>query len=389
LHNRYRFFGGEDALLERQTRLLTQRGHRVRSHVVDNGALLERSKLELLRKLAVAPYSAESYRTTRQLLAQQKPDVVHLHNFWFLLTPSVVTACFDAGVPLVHTLHNFRLFCTAGVFRRNGAECHDCLGRRPWRGVLRGCYRDSVLASYAAYRMIEGSFRRRIWHNQVRAYLVPTRWAAELYARGGLPRDRLHVVPHFVEDPGARPETRSSRPTVLYLGRLSPEKGIQTLVDAWQRARVPTGARLSIAGDGPLRESLQQQMAGSARGIELLGHVTQPALSELIHGADLLLVPSECSETFGLAVVEAAAHGTPALVADQGALLEAIEPGKTGSSFPAGSAPALADALSRLLVDRPALARMGTAARKRYLAHYQPEEHYQALLAVYQRVLSG
>src|SRR5258708_15720708 len=200
IHNRYRNYGGEDAVAEAETSLLRSQGVEVLHLDADNEAD-PRVELKGALKLALnSHWSSESYAGVRKICREFLPDVAHVHNFWLRLTPSVHAACRDAGVPTVQTLHNFRLFCTNAQFQRSGQRCEDCLGKAPWRGVVRRCYRHSFLASAAVMRMIMANRARGTWQHKVNAFIALSEHSRGLFIAGGIPAARIRIKPNFVED---------------------------------------------------------------------------------------------------------------------------------------------------------------------------------------------
>ena len=302
------------------------------------------------------------------------------------LSPSVHRACHDAGVPTVQTLHNFRLLCTNALFLRNGQICEDCLGKTPWRGVVRRCYRDSFLASAAVTRMIVSNRRRNSWGQDVDAFIALTEHSRSKFIAGGLPADRVFVKPNFVEDshrPGSAP---SSSDVVLYAGRLSKEKGVGTLLSAWAGTELRRHGRLVIAGDGPERAALENRALSlglSSSELSFTGHQPLGELRALMSRARAVVVPSVCYENFPRAVVEAMTSGRPLVVAGLGALAELVQHGRTGLQFSPGDAVALGQALRAILSDDSLADRLGADARAEYLAKYTPERNFEMLMRIY------
>ena len=375
LHNRYRQYGGEDRVVRAEIEMLEAGGVEVVVHETDNDTGL----VELARNSA---WSGRSFREVEKLCCQVRPDIAHVHNFWATLTPSVHAACHATGVPTVQTLHNYRLFCAGAVLLRNGSVCTDCIGRSPWRAVWRRCYNHSVMASTAVARMIAENRRRDTWSG-VDAFIAPSEHAQSIFVSGGIPRERLHVKPNFTSDPGAPPCQPSASRTVVYAGRLSPEKGVRTLVDAWARAGLAGSAELCIIGDGPEAEHLK-----GGEGVVFKGRQDGAAVAEAMRNARAVVVPSLCFETFGNTVVEAFACGRPVIASNIGALGDLVEDGTTGLMFAAGDEAALAQRLERILEEPDQADRLGANARTEYLTRFTPERNFQMLMRIYEGVLS-
>jgi glycosyltransferase involved in cell wall biosynthesis len=377
VHNAYQQRGGECSVYEAEAALLEARGHRVVRFEAHNDALASISRL---RAGAGTIWSGAQRDRLAALLATADADVVHFHNTFPLISPAAYYAAREAGVPVVQTLHNYRLLCANAHLYRDGAPCEACVGRAvPWPGIAHACYRDDRAASAAVAGMIAVHRALGTWTARVDAYIALTAFARRKFIAGGLPAERIHVKGHFIDpDPGAG----AGGDYALYVGRLSPEKGTRTLLEAW---RAQPGLPLKIVGDGPLAD----EVAAAARAlpdIAWLGARTPADVAALMGGAALLVFPSECYETFGRVVIEAFARGTPVLASDHGAAAELVESGATGLHFRAGDARALADAV-RHACSLPGLrGAFRQRARQAYLARYGADANYRRLLEIYRAV---
>ena len=386
LHNRYRQSGGEDGVARSEAETLRAHGIEAVEEAFDNEAGSAWRGTRTVQLACAAAWSHESSRRVRRICAEFQPDVAHVHNFWMRLSPSVHRACQDAGVPTVQTLHNFRLLCTNALFLRNGKICEDCLGKTPWRGVVRRCYRDSFLASAAVARMIVSNRGRDTWRRDVDAFIALTEHSRAKFIAGGLPAARIFVKPNFVEDPGQPASAPSASDVVLYAGRLSKEKGVAALLSAWAGAALGRHGRLVIAGDGPERATLEDQaslLELAPPEVTFAGYQPAPKLHALIEGARAVVVPSIWYETFGRVVIETFCHARPAVVSDIGAIGELVHHGGTGLKFPPGDAAALGEALRTILGDDGLADRLGGDARAEYLAKYTPERNFEMLMRIY------
>jgi glycosyltransferase involved in cell wall biosynthesis len=372
LHNRYRNPGGEDRVVASETALL-------RSHGVEVMALEANNDGNALRILGNAAWSRESYEKIGAVCRAFRPHVAHVHNFWMTLTPSAIAACASAGVPVVQTLHNFRLLCANAIFLRNGQPCTDCLGKTPWRAIPRRCYKGSAVASASAVNMIVSNRRHHTW-SHVNAFITPSAHARSIFIAGGFDPGRIFVKPNFIEDPGPAAAPPSSSRTILYAGRLSPEKGLRTLASAWQRV---SGGELVVMGAGPEREIL------GLPGVTFVGNQNNLAVMQALQKARALVLPSVCFETFGNAVVEAYASGRPVIVSDIGALGEIASHLRTGLKFEAGNTAQLSASLAEILCDDALADRLGAGARSEYLSRYTPARNFEALMQIYEHVTRG
>lgn len=376
VHNYYRQPGGEDVVFEAEAALLQRAGHRVVQYTRHNDAVDERRPVALAMATI---WNRAAYRDVVDLVRETKPDVIHVHNTLPLVSPSVYHAARATGVPVVHTVHNYRLFCANGLFYRDGAVCEDCAGKAvPWPAVAHRCYRGSAAASGTITTMLATHRALRTWTRNVDAFVAPTRFCRDRIVASGLPADRVFVKPHFVDpDPGVR---SSKGRYGLFVGRLTFEKGIRTLLEALRARRTET--EFVIAGDGPLRDEVAAAAAG-IRGLTWAGHQPLEEVHRLVAGARFLVVPSLWYETFGRVVVESFAGGTPVLVSDGVAASELVESGRTGFHFRRGDAADLARQMERADAEPERMIAMGGEARREFEAKYSAEGNYAMLCDIY------
>lgn len=382
VHNRYQQPGGEDLVFAAEAALLTAHGHAVEQLVFDNDAIAShRSVFDSTRLAGATVWSRPGYAAVRDAIRTFRPNVVHFHNTFPLVSPAGYYAARAERVPVVQTLHNFRLLCANGLFYRDGHVCEDCLGTSvPLPGVVHACYRDSRIASGAVVTMLTAHRALRTWTRMVDRYVVPGEFQRQKFLQGGLPTEKMVVKPNFVPDPsigGGRGNY------ALFVGRLSPEKGIRTLLQAWERLgeKIP----LKIAGDGPLADDVADAQR-RVSGIEWLGHLPPATVMTAMQDATLLIFPSECYEGQPRTILESFAVGTPVVAADLGAMGELIRTGHTGVHFRSGDPEDLARAVAEALADPTALARMREQARAEFEAHYTAEENYRRLIEIYRDV---
>jgi glycosyltransferase involved in cell wall biosynthesis len=384
VHNCYRQSGGEDIAVRAELELLRGAGIEALAHVVSNEVAGPFRIVEGARLLADSAWSRSSAGAVRELCKRFGPDVVHVHNFWMRLTPSIHEAARAGGAAVVQTLHNFRLFCLNGRLIRHSAPCQDCIGRAPWRGVVHRCYRDSAIASAAVARMISRS-RRSPWQNCVDAFVAPSEYARERFIAAGLPADRIHVKPNFTADPGEPGIRPSASQTALFAGRLAAEKGAEVLLRAWALAAQPEW-RLIITGDGPERSRLEDIAANMRRGlgsVQFAGERKSSEIHALMAQARLLVLPSVTPETFGLSVIEAFAAGRPAIVTNGGGQSELVCSGLNGFRVAPGDAVDLANAIDICFASGPMVDRMGAAAREVWAEKYTPQKNLDTLVRIY------
>ena len=381
VHNRYREAGGEDRVVELETGLLERHGHRVTMYTPDNASL---AGMNTLRMAGRTLWNRTSYGDVRQLIARAAIDIVHVHNTLPIASPSVYYAAAAEGVPVVQTLHNYRLLCANAVFVRDGRPCVSCVGTAgSIPAVVHGCYRGSRAASGAIAAMLLVHGAAGTWRDRIDTYIAPTTFARGVFVAGGLPAARIVVKPHFVDpDPGPGPGRGGY---ALYAGRLSTEKGIDTLLTAWSRLTTPVP--LILAGDGPLAGRVARAAAEIA-GVTWLGRQDRAQVQRLMGDAAALIFPSIAFETFGQVIPEAFAAGTPVVASSGGAAAELIDAGRTGALVRPGDATELAARIDALFSTAGALISMRPAARAAYTARFTAAANYPPLIAIYRAAMA-
>jgi glycosyltransferase involved in cell wall biosynthesis len=377
VHNRYQQRGGEDVVVEREVALLRRYGHQVEQWTEDNARVEAISRVRLA---AGTIWSCGARRELDRRVSAGRFEVVHFHNTLPLISPSGYYGARGAGAAVVQTLHNYRLVCPAGTLLRAGRPCEDCVGRLPWLAVHHRCYRGSAAASATVAAMLVAHRAARTWARAVDAYIALTPFVRDRVTAGGVPLDRVTVKPNFAEAAPRRavPERGAY---VLFVGRLSAEKGAATLIDAW-RILGPTAPRLVIVGDGPDAAELGARAVGLA-GVELLGAQPRDRVFELMAGAAALVVPSLWYEAFPLVILEAFAAGLPVVVSAIGSLATIVSDGVDGLHASAGDAGALAQAIRRLIADPALRRRLGQGAYQAWQTRFTPEHNHEHLVGVY------
>lgn len=388
VHNRYRseLPSGEDRVVDQEISLLSRNGHHVTSferHSDDIGSmsLLRRARVPLQ-----VPWNGGARRDLTAVLRAERPDIVHVHNTFPLLSPSVLAACTDVGVPVVATLHNFQLVCPNGTLMRDGAICTDCTGRLPVPSLVHGCYRGSRLATVPM--TVNMLVNRRRWWSQVDRFFCVSSAQRQILVDAGVPPQRLAVKHHFVTDPGVQRVGPGQH--VLYLGRMTADKGVPLLMAAWESLDATGGAGfpLVMAGGGPLSDDVRR-WAERRRDVQFVGLQTALQCRDLTARAAALVAPSNARETFGLVLVEAMACGVPVVAADHGGFTELVVDGVTGRLHRPGDAASLADSLVEVIADADRNAAMGSAARATYDARFTPAVGLAALIAEYEGAMAG
>jgi len=377
-HNRYQQLGGEDNVFESEAKLLAASGHQVRTLLVSNETISSYFDKALTTLRTVE--NPTGIATICRELEEFRPDVVHIHNFFPLLSPAVHKACKRAGTATVQTLHNYRPICTSGQLLRNGRLCDLCVHGSPLWGVVYRCFRNSVIGSSAVACMIATHRKRETWSTDVDRFIVPSEFGRRLFTDAGFPYDRMDVKPNFIEDPGEAPQ--KMRKGVLFAGRLSQEKGIKVLLEASIRYGFP----LRVAGEGPESAAFR---TSAPTNVVFLGRLSREAVLEEMRRAAVVAVPSLWYEPFGLVILEAFACETPVVASRLGALSEIIDDGETGFLVPAGAADKLGERIQQLL-DSPSLSQQfGRAGRHTYLKKYTPATNITMLENIYAKAIAG
>jgi glycosyltransferase involved in cell wall biosynthesis len=382
VHNFYQEPGGEDRVFADEGSMLEDLGHTVFRYTAHNDAVSSFGRLRLARATL---WNGESYGTLRQLMREKRPDVAHFHNTTPLISPAAYYAAQAEGVAVVQTLHNYRLLCANAYLFRDGRPCEDCLGKSvPWPALRHGCYRGSRAATAGVAAMVVGHRAIGTWRDQVDAYIALTDFARAKFVEGGLPAERIVIKPNAVyPDPGPGD---GGGGYAVYVGRLSAEKGVLTLLAAWER--LGDTLPLVIVGDGPLAPRVAAAAEQSA-SIRWLGHRSLAGVHAILRDARCLIQPSECYETFGRVAVEALAAGTPVVATTIGAVRELVEHGRTGFHVRAGDADDLASCIRHAASVAGTFESMRGDARAAYEARFTPEANVKTLLAIYGRVLSA
>jgi glycosyltransferase involved in cell wall biosynthesis len=378
MHNYYQQRGGEDAVFATEVELLRQRGHQITEFTADNRALRR------MNPMTVAAQTIYSRRVRDQLgkiCRQERVELVHIHNTFLSLSPSVYWACQELDLPAVQTLHNYRLLCPAATLFRDGRICEECLGRRvPWPGMVHGCYRASRPQTALVATMLAIHRVLRTWETKVDLYIALGEFARRKFIEGGIPAAKIIVKPNFVyPDPGVRESVKNY---ALFVGRLSIEKGVPTLLRAWRSLQaIP----LKIVGEGPwLGEAHTFVQAEQLSSVDLMGSCSRSEVWALLRGARFLIFPSELYENMPMAIVEAFACGVPVITSRRGAMEEIVADGRTGLHFASGNPEDLAAKVAWAWTHSQAMEEMGREARREYELQYTATRNYERLMEIYQ-----
>ena len=386
VHNYYMQRGGEDAVVEAEKKLLTAKGHQVIEFSRTNQPV---RGLALMGAALSAIWSRSSARAVKNIIEKFHPDIVHVHNTFALISPSVYHVCKRARVPVVQTLHNYRLLCPAATLFRNGRTCEDCLGHTPpWYGIIHGCWQGKRHGTAVIVIMLTIHRWLKTWYKYIDCYIALTPFSKQKFVRGGLQADSIVIKPNLIDERGILSPVSSEKTGgkyALFVGRLSPEKGLDILLDAWQK--VP-GVRLKLAGDGPLAASVAVKIkALKLDQVIQLGKQNRDETNALIRSAQFLIIPSLCYENFPLVILEACQYGVAVIASRLGVMEDIVKEGQTGLLFPPGDSDALAESV-RWAWDHPGkMLAMGNAARREYEQKYAAERNYKILMEIYLKAI--
>ncbi|MGC2530525.1 MAG: glycosyltransferase [Candidatus Acidiferrum sp.] len=381
VHNSYQQPGGEDVVVGQESRLLMGKGHSVCVYSRSNREVKELSPAKRVLLIKDIVYSSDSKREIKELLRKQRPELVHVHNTFMMISPSVFEVCHEVGIPVLQTLHNYRLLCPAWTLSRNGEICEDCITGSLWNSVKHGCYRDSRVMTAAVAAMLKFHRFSGTWDDWVDGFVALSQFARKKFIEGGLPGQKIHVKPNFVHsDPG---EKERPGKFALFVGRLSQEKGVETLLSAW--SQLGRSYPLVVIGDGPLRGKLHFQASEQKiQAVTFKGWLPPAVTLEMMKQCAFLIVPSVWYEGFPMTIAEAFACGTPVLCSRLGGMQEIVDDERTGLHFEPGNAEDLAARVSQLLHEPDKLDAMGKAARKEYENRYTAERNYSLLMRIYE-----
>ena len=335
IHNRYQEAGGEDDVFLAEGSLLASRGHDVTTYTADNRNIVGMGQIQLAKATL---WNSASYRDLRRICTGSRPVVAHFHNAFPLVSPAAYYGARAERAAVVQTLHNYRLICPSATLYRDGRPCEACIGKAlPWPAVLHACYRQNRAATTVAASLLVGHRLMGTWRHAVDTYITLSEFARQKFVAGGLPVDKIIVKPNFLtRDPG--PGTHTGQ-FGLFVGRVSPEKGIKVLLDAWNQ--LTSAIPLKIVGTGPLERSR------TIRNVEWLGWLPPERVMQLMKDATFLILPSTTYEGSPMTLLQSFATGLPAIVSAHGSLAEIVEDRKTGYHFPAGDSARLAETIER------------------------------------------
>ena len=383
VHNHYGnyAFGGEGMVMQAEAELMRSHGHEVFVYERTNSEIAQRSVCGKIKAFWDMTWSPEGYKAISDVIDRFKPDIMHVHNYKFLLSPAVFKAAKEKGVATVHTLHNYRLCCPSGQFMCNQKVCEDCLNdQRYYRILWRKCRdRKSFIKNFFELYLFYGNIKRKGYQKWIDAYICLSEFAKAKLIKCDFPSNKLYIKPHFMPDPMHGRHISQSGFGAIFVGRLSTEKGIGTLLEAWKGINYP----LTIVGDGPLRATLEK---AAPDNVKFVGFQDRQDVLKLIQESAFMVFPSELYETFGLSILESMAVGKTVIASDLGPRGEIVDDGITGLLFEAGNVLDLKSKIKHAISNQSFIKSMGKHARDKYLQQYTPELNYKILMHIYDTV---
>ncbi len=375
-HNRYQIGGGEDTAMAYDVDLLRNAGHKVFEAVISNDEI--RTVKDKFQAAVRVAHNSDGVHRITEALQQCRPDILHVHNFFPLFSPAIYRAARQMGIGVVQTLHNYRTVCAGAMLMRDGKPCHKCIDGTPYWGAVHRCYRDSFAGSLPLAHMIDHHRRRGTWQADVDRYIVLSEFARRTFVSAGFPEERIVVKHNTAEDSGE--PAWQNRDGIVYVGRLSEEKGVRHLLQA---AHLTT-AQIDIIGEGPLEADLK---VGAPNNVRFLGVKTRREVQERLAKARALVLPSICYEGFPMTLAESFSAGTPVIASHLGSLVELIEDGVTGLHVRPGNAKDLASAITQVAASNR-IDQMGIAARRTYKTRFTESKALAILESTYNEVLA-
>lgn len=379
VHNYYQIPGGEDTVVENEQRMLEKHGHKTFLYSRNNSELNTLSKLQKICLPFSTVFNIKTYRQIKKIIKEKKIDIVHVHNTLNLISPSVYYAALRCKVPVVQTVHNFRLLCPSAVFYRDGHICEDCVKHGLWCAVKHKCYRNSRIQTLAC--AVNTKIHRMTGIYGKINYICLTEFNKEkLLSFKQISPERVFVKPNFVESINGEivpPEKRADQ--FIFVGRLEKLKGVDVLLRAWKMMG-DSAPKLLLCGNGPMEQRCREYIAKNGlESVEMMGFVPNEKVRKLVANSKALILPTQCYEGFPMTIAEAFAVGTPVIASDLGNAGSLVEEGVTGCKFAADSPEELKRAVVRLKGYLDLYRTIENQCAEKYIE----EQNYESLMSVY------
>lgn len=382
IHNEYLERGGEDQAVASEIRMLREYGHTVITYFRSNKEI---SRMGFLGKAAFLLKdiygNRSSYNDICELARKERPDIAHIHNIFLVLSPSVYRALKESHIPIVHTLHNYRLVCMKGTFYRKGNICESCLGGRFSAGIFNRCWRGSLFLSAVLAGLLHKNSKENTFLGNSDAFIALSGFSRNKFKEAGFPEDKLFIKPNFADFEFGRDKKQGYG---LFVGRLVDYKGLDTLLKAYEKLNKH---HLKIIGDGPMFNQLKTRVKNS-KNVQLLGRLSRKETLGYLAKASFVVFPSECYENMPLAIVESMGCGTPVIASDLGAMRELIDDNVTGLLFRPRDPEDLAGKIRFLTQSQEIIRQMGMNIRKEYESKFTKQNNYAILMDIYNKAIT-
>lgn len=368
-----------------EKKLLDNNGQNVKQFLRDSQNFDYMSLSKKISSIVNIPYNRQIYQDVVRTIKDERPDVAHIHNVFPLISPSVYAALHESNVPIVQTIHNYRFMCPNGQFFVHGHICEDCLSSNFYSAFKKKCFRNSRMLSAVYAISISRMWRTGVIQKYITKYIALNNFVAEKLLASGIPDRKIEICGNFIEPLTGSFSNRKGY--ILFLGRLSAEKGVKTLLTALSKL---DNVRLKIAGSGPEENNLKEYAERRCyNNVDFLGHVSGGNKYKLIAEAQCMIVPSEWYENFPVSVMESLSLGTPVIASNIGGLPDMIEHNVTGLLFTPGSANDLAKSIDSLISDPIRITEMSQQAIETAKKIFSPEQHLNQLVDIYQQAISA
>ena len=380
IHNEYKYFGGEDLIVEREKNLLLENNHEVIQLIRKNNNEIKNIWDQLIVSKNLT-YSKKSEKIVDEKIKFTKPDIVHIHNFFPLWSPSILNSCKKNKIPVVMSIHNYRLVCANGALYRNGKICELCPKNGLHNAIYYRCYQDSLIKTLPVVNLISTFRKKKIW-NKMNKLIVNTEFAKKKFISFGIPEDKLAVKANFIEEDYKINDSESNKEDfIIYIGRLSKEKGLELLIKAWEKIDF----KLKIFGDGPLKQKISNLIKNNEK-IELNNFIPNHEVSKQMAKAKFLIFPSEWYEGFSITLLEAFVNKLPVLSSNIGSMQEIIEDNINGILFKSGDVHDLIDKINKMIKNPDLLNNIKDKAYEKYQTLYSKKKNYEILVNIYKEI---
>lgn len=381
VHNHYLEKGGEDEVVYSEINLLKKFGHKVNFYERSN---TEINGISLFKKLCFFTkdiiWSDETYGEIKDLIKKERPDIAHIHNIFFLISPSIYYALSEENIPIVQSLHNYRFICSNGLFYKDGKICEKCVNNHFWPAVVNRCWRNSFFLTLLVTRVLKTHYKT--FRGKINTYITMSEFSKNKFVEAGLPKEKIYIKPNFIDL--QIKERKNVKDYALFVGRLADYKGLDTLISSYREIR--NNFPLKIIGDGPLLKDMQAKIR-KTNNIELLGRLPYDRTIKYIRNSAFVIFPSECYENMPRVIIESFACGIPVIASNIGPIKEIIQEGLTGLFFDYGDSKDLSIKIKYLMENKNLISKMGENACKIYEKKFSPEVNYSILMDIYNKTL--